>query len=68
MLRIYLFSIFTLRMPRALNGEYTDRCTLTITYLLGMLINPNTDTTIDKPECFLQAETHMSLKVCFTFL
>ena len=32
MLRIHLFSIFTIKTSRALNRDDTDKCTLTITY------------------------------------
>ena len=31
MLRIHLFSIFTIKTPRALNHEDTDKCTPSIT-------------------------------------
>ena len=34
MLRIHVFSIFTITTPRALNHEDIDNCTLTITYWL----------------------------------
>jgi len=32
MLKIHLFSIFTIKTPWALNREDTDKCTLSITY------------------------------------
>jgi len=38
MLRIYLFSIFTIKMPQALNREDADKCTLTITNLRNLQI------------------------------
>ena len=32
MLRIHVFSIFTIKTPRALNHKDMDKCTLTITF------------------------------------
>ena len=57
MLRIHLFSIFTIKTPRTLNREDTDTCTLTITYIQthnrlvrqnnSDLRKPNQDLTFD---------------------
>ena len=51
MLRIHLFSIFTIKTPRALNREDTDKCTPTKT-------SPCTRIRISPCNCYVQVFTN----------